>query len=129
MDPQLLGDRPVSRIRLADDEGPGRILVDPVNDTGPHDPVDPRQIAPAVGQDRVYEGSGHIPGCGVNDHSLGLVDDEDVRILIDDIKRDVLRLHGELLRSGDPDDKFLSGFHFPAALDGLAGNRSASPGD
>jgi hypothetical protein len=56
----------------------GRILVDAVDDAGPHLAADARQAARAMVQQRVDQRAVAAAGRGVDDHPGGLVDDDQV---------------------------------------------------
>ena len=87
----------VRRVRLGDDEQPGRTLVETVHDARPLDAADARQAVAAVGDERVDERAGGVPGGGMHDEVRRLVDDDEVAILVDDVERD--RLGGGLRRA------------------------------
>ena len=42
-----------------------------------------------MGDQRVHQGAGLVAGGGMHDQAFGLVDDDDVVVLIDDIERDI----------------------------------------
>ena len=42
-----------------------------------------------MGDQRVHQGAGLVAGGGMHDEAFGLVDDDDVVVLIDDIERDI----------------------------------------
>ena len=50
---------------------------------------------------RVDQGAGPVPGSRMHDQILGLVDDNNVVVLIDDLERDRLRRRFSRLRCGD----------------------------
>ena len=75
------------RLALGDDEQTRRVPIEPVNDpcsTG---------VLPALGTrgERLREGARPVTPSGMHDHSRGLVDDHQMRILEDDLERHVLR--------------------------------------
>ena len=67
------------------------ILVDPVYDARTQDAVDTGQGSFTVIHDGIDECTCIVPGSGMDDHALGLVDDEDILIFIQDIQRNILR--------------------------------------
>ena len=86
-------------IRLGGHQQPGGVLVEAVHDAGPLDAADARQRRAAVGDQRIDQRAGRVPGGGMHGEALGLVDDDEVRVLVDDGQRDGLRLgHGRLGR-------------------------------
>ena len=58
-----------------------------------------------MGDQRIDQGSGFMPGGGVHHEPFWLVDDDDVVVLVDDIERDILArgLGGDRLRHVDCD--------------------------
>ena len=90
-------------VGLGDDQQAGGILVDPVDDTGPLFAADARQAVARVMQKRIDQRPRGRARRGVDDHPRGLVDDDQLAILIDDGQGDVLgpRLHLRGSRDGD----------------------------
>ena len=72
----------VCRIVLADDERTGRVFIDPVDDARPQNAVDPGKTLSAVIEDCIYKGSVRVPRSRMYGHSLGLIDDKEIIILI-----------------------------------------------
>lgn len=68
------------------------VLVDPVNNPGAHDITNARQGWPAMGDESIDQGAGRIARCGMDHQARRLVDDNEMLILIDDIKRYVFGL-------------------------------------
>ena len=56
---------------------------------GPPDAADPGKAGAAMGDQRIDQRAGLMPGGGMHHEALGLVDDDDVVVLIDDIERDI----------------------------------------
>ena len=50
----------------------------------------PERLSPQWKHERVHERAVRVPRRGVDDHAARLVDHDDVRVLIDDVERDVL---------------------------------------
>ena len=108
----LLREQIVGEIVLGDDQKSARILVDPVDDPRTDDAIDRREPPGAVKEQRVHERAVPVARRGMHDHPLGLVDDQQVVILVDDVDGDVLRddverlcvrhLDGELLAAPQP---------------------------
>ena len=90
--PQLGRQGCVGPVRLCRQHQAGRVLIQPVDDPRPLHSADPGEGIAAVMEQRIHQRAALMPGGGVNDHTLGLVDDQQVRILKEDIQRDLLRL-------------------------------------
>ena len=88
---ELLRDTPVGSIIFADNDTAGGVLVDAVDDPGTKNAVDPGQTPLAMIHDRVDKGTGVMTGGRVNDHILGLIDHQDVIVLIQDVQRNIFR--------------------------------------
>ena len=66
----------------------GGVFVKPMHNAGTAHAADAGQAGAAVGDQRVDECPGLVAGGGVNHEPLGLVDDDEVVILVDDVERD-----------------------------------------
>ena len=64
-------------------------LVEAVDDAGPKDPADPRQVSHVV-QQRVHQRAPRGPRSRMNDQASGLVDHQEVLVLVEDAQRDAL---------------------------------------
>ena len=93
----LFGERKVGKIVFRHDQQSARILVDPVHDAGTDHAVDTGQRALAVIQQRVDQRAVRIARRRVHDHTLRLVDDQQIVILVADIQRNILRQNVKLL--------------------------------
>ena len=62
-----------------------------MHNSRPHNAVYSRKGIAAVKHKRVYKRSPVIPGCGMNHHTLRLVYNKQVAVLIDYIKRNIFR--------------------------------------
>ena len=82
-------------IILADHEQSRRVHIDAVDDARTHHPVDGAQLRTTVIHHRIHERALRMPRRRMHDHPLRLIHDQHVLILVDDIERDVLRLHVE----------------------------------
>ena len=93
-------------VRLGDDEKSRRILVEPVHDAGPLDPADARQARPAMADQRVDQRAGRMARRRMDDEPGRLVDHDQMLVLINHGKLDVLADEGQFLRrrrlEGDP---------------------------
>jgi len=68
-----------------------RILVEPVHDARALDAADPGQARAAMGDQRIHQRTGLVARGRMHHEAAGLVDDDDIVILVDDIERDILR--------------------------------------
>ena len=68
----------------------GSILIDAVNDTGSDNAVDIGKIALAVSEQRIDQSLIMMTRAGMNYHALRLIDNDEIIILIKNIKRDIL---------------------------------------
>ena len=93
---ELRGERGVGGVVFRRDDEAGGILVDPVDDAGALFPADAGERVAAVREQRVDQRSVRVPRRGMDDESLGLVDDDDIRVLVADLQRDRLRLDRDL---------------------------------
>ena len=80
----------VRAVVLRDDQHARGVLVEPVHDAGPQLAADAGEI-PAVVKQRVHERSTRVAGRRMHDQTRGLVDDDQVRVLVQDDERDRLR--------------------------------------
>ncbi len=121
---ELRRQRSMSPVGLGHHQEAGRFLVEPVHDAGPPHPADARQARAAMGDQRIDQRAGLVSGGGMHDQAFGLVDDDDVVILVDDIERDILarRLGGDRFRHVDCDriagGDMISGVADGGAFDG-----------
>jgi hypothetical protein len=83
---KLRCERLMGAVVLGRDHQPRSVLVQAVHDTGPFHPTDPRQARAAMGDQRIHQCSGCVPGARVHHKPRRLVDDDDVVVLIDDVK-------------------------------------------
>ena len=93
---ELRGERGVGGVVFRRDDEAGGILVDPVDDAGALFPADAGERVAAVREQRVDQRPVRVPRRGMDDESLGLVDDDDIRVLVADLQRDRLRLDRDL---------------------------------
>ena len=83
----LLAQALVGEVVLGDDDQAGRVFVQAMDDAGALDAADAGQVA-AVGEQGVDQRARLGPRRGVDDQALGLVDDDEVGVLVDDVERD-----------------------------------------
>src|SRR5271165_1400909 len=97
---------PMRRVSLGDDEQPGRVLVEPVDDARPPNPADSRQARAAMADQRVDQRAGRMARRRMDDEAGRLVDHDQMLVLIDDFERQVLAEKRRFLRTwrleGDP---------------------------
>ena len=72
-------------------EQSARILIYAVHNTGANYATDTRQTVTAMIKQSVYKRSVGISRGRVYDHSLGFIDNDNIGVLIYDIKRNILR--------------------------------------
>ena len=77
-------------VRLCHDQQAGGVLVQPVHDAGSLYPTNPGEACSAMRNQRVDERAGGVSGSWVHGKALGLVDDDEIRILVEDDERNVL---------------------------------------
>ena len=73
----------VRRVVLGDDHQAGRAAIEPMHDARPLLAADAAQIVNLM-EERVHQRAARVPGRRVNDHARRLVDDDEVRILVED---------------------------------------------
>ncbi len=101
---------------LADNEGAGRVPVNPVDDAGPLFPIDSGQRIPAVIENGVDQGIVLVSGGRMDNHALGLIYNQDVSVLIDNVQRYVLGRHIDFFGLRKPNGNFISGRNFVRIL-------------
>ena len=74
------------------DQEPRCVLVNPVDNAGALFPADAGKTVSAVVQKCIDDRSVRMPRRGVDDKTLGLVDDDHIIVFIANIERNVLRL-------------------------------------
>ena len=77
----------VSEIVFGDDYRAARVFVQPMNDAGPQRVTALRKRL-AAAEKRVDERAARVPCSGVNGHTGGLVDDDEVVVFVEDVERD-----------------------------------------
>ena len=118
----LFGKGKMRAVVFGDDEKPRRVLVDAVHDARTHDAVDAAQRIQPI-QERVNERARKIAAARVHREPLLLIDDGDVRVLVNDVEGNIFGRQIERLQSGDlyldrfPDGERAGGFDGPAVHD------------
>ena len=102
---ELLRQRSVSQIRLADHKHPGRIFVDTVNNSRTQNSVDSRKLSATVKHQSVNQCMRIMACCRVHHHPFWLVDHQQFVVFIKYIQRYILRknIRFLFLRNIQPD--------------------------
>lgn len=87
-----LGCQSVMRaVGFGDDQQAGCVLVNPVNNPRPAFAADTGQAVGAMSQQRVHQRSRRRARRGMHNHSRRFVDHKQIRVLMDNIQRDIFR--------------------------------------
>ena len=89
----LLGKADVGGVVLCHHQQAACVLIDAVDDAGADLAANAGKAALAVPQQGVDQRAVLVAGCGVHHHALGLVDHQQMGVLVDDLQRNILR-HG-----------------------------------
>ena len=112
----------MGKVVLCNNKQTACVLVYPVDNAGAYYAVDARKAVLAMIQKRVDQRF-VIVACGrVNNHSLRLVDNKKIVVLISDVKRNVLRRKLKLARFGNNKGNFVAGLYLIVFADGLSPN-------
>ena len=99
----------------------GRASIETVHDARPQLAADAAQVVHLVEQ-RVDQRALRVAGGGMDDHAGRLVDDDEIRVLIDDVEVEVLGLRDRAARLGNVDGDRLAGVHDAVGRHGVARN-------
>ena len=121
---KLLREAHMGRVIFRRDDKAGGIPVDAVDDTRPQFAVDAGKALPAVVEQRIDQRTVRVSRCWVYHQPLGLIDNNDVRVLVYHLQRDVLRNHIYRLRRGPG-----NGHGLAAGQPGILRQRAALRGD
>ena len=88
----------VGEIALTDNQGTRCVHIDSVDDSGAQNAVDAGEISATVIQNRIDQCSAAVACRRMYDHPLGLIDDQKIIILVQNIKRNVFWLHVQFFR-------------------------------
>jgi hypothetical protein len=113
---ELLGEATVRHVRLRDDQQPARVLVETVHDPGPPHAANAGKALPAVGNERVDQCPARVARRRVHDHAGGLVDNDEVAILMGDGEARIFRLRRRRLGRWHGNDIALARFDPQAGL-------------
>ena len=106
---ELGGQAGMGGVVLCCDQQAAGILIQPVDDPRPADATDTGETRSAMGDQGVDQGAVGVAGGGVNDQSCGLVDDDDIGILVDDREVHFLTYRHWVARLGNRQTDFLAG--------------------
>jgi len=95
-------------LSLGDDHHAGGVLIESMDYAGTGDATDACE-GRAVVKKGVDEGAGEMSGCGMHDKPGGFVYDDDVVVLVQDCKRDVLWVWNGGYRRGNGQDDVIAG--------------------
>ena len=95
---ELLCEALAGEIALTDNQGTRCVHIDSVDDSGAQNAVDAGEISAAVIQNRIAQCSAAVACRRMYDHPLGLIDDQKIIILVQNIKRNVFWLHVQFFR-------------------------------
>ncbi len=91
MNGELISQSTMSDIVLTYDKSAGRVLIDAVDDPGTQDAVYAGKPFPAVIHQGIDQSVFIMTGSRMDYHILGFVDDQNIIVLINNIKRNVFR--------------------------------------
>src|SRR5580704_14703946 len=94
------GQAPMRRVGLGDDQKSRRVLVQPVHNPRPLDPADTRQARSAMSDQSVDQRAGRMAWRWMDNEPGRLVDHDQMLVLVDDGKLDVLAGYGRFLSLG-----------------------------
>lgn len=105
---ELPAERSVRRLALGDHHDPGRLPIQAVDDARPFHPADARKVS-TMREQGVHERACGPAGAGMHDEPGGLVEDQYVRVLPQDVEGDRLGRQGEGFGVGDDERDPLAG--------------------
>ena len=118
---ELFGQPGMGLFVLGDHEEPRSVLVDAVNQPGAVLLLGRDSLGVEVVHQGVDQRSGIVPHPGVDDHSGGFVDDQQMVVLVGDVERDVFGHEFRFAsRVGQHDLDTVQGFDLVARLGGLS---------
>src|ERR1700722_3985236 len=85
-------------VGLCDDDQPGSVLVEAMDDAWPPDAADSREARAAMADQCVDERAGGMSWRGMDEEPRGLVDNGEVLVLVDDSQRHILAEQRRVLR-------------------------------
>ena len=82
--------RQMGRVMLGDDDEPGRVFVQTVDNARPRNPADAGKAVAAMGDEGVHERAGPVARRRMHHEARRFVNYDDVRILVAHVEGDVL---------------------------------------
>ena len=122
---ELAAEFPVGGVVFGGDEQTGGFAVKPMDDSGSVGCASGGESAFAMMQEGGREGSGRAAGSGMDVHAGGLVDHEDVLVLMEDIEGKILGRDIPGSGGGDPDGDGGFGGELIAGVDGFSVEKDA----
>lgn len=119
---KLCGEPLMSKVILGSDQQARGIFIDPVNDTRTFLSADTGERITAMPQQGIYQSAVRMSWGRVYNKPPGLVNYNQILILVDDIKRDVLSNKGRFLKRGEAQHKAVSCGAFVVFPQGCAGH-------
>ena len=121
----LLRQRHMRRIILRANHNAAGVLIQTMHNARTDNTVDARQILAMI-QQRIHQRAAVIAGSRMHHHAARLIDNHDVIILIDDIQRNILRLHIQRLRLRQRHGNLLAQLQLIIRLENLSATHSTS---
>ena len=109
----------MGRVRFGHNDDPRGIFIKTVDQTGPCPAADSGEIM-TMGEEGMDQGSGVMTGRGVHHQTGRFVQDNDRRILIQDIQRDGFRDEFKGFRGGNTTDQVVAGADLVVRFDPLS---------
>ena len=122
---ELRRQRLMGAVVLRDHHQAGGVLVEAVHDAGPPLAADAGETVAAMGDQRIDQSAGRVSGGGMHDQPFGLVDHDDVGVLVNHVERNGLGSRLCRRRRRNVDEDRCAGID---AMTGIA-NRSSVDGD
>jgi hypothetical protein len=122
---ELAAEFPVGSVIFGGDEETGGFAVEPMDDSGAVGGASGGEPTFAVMKESGGEGSGRAAGSGMDMHAGGLVDDEDVLVLMEDIEGKILGRDIPGSGGGDPDGDGGFGGELIAGVNGFPVEKDA----
>ncbi len=97
---ELLRQALVRGVGLGDHEQARRILVQAMHDARPLDAANAGEAFAAMGDQSVDERSRGVAGCRVHDEPGRLIDDDEIVVFVDDVKRQAFAFDSRYFRAG-----------------------------
>jgi len=118
---KLTAELAVGGVGLGGDQNAGSFQIETVHDSGSIGSSAGGEVTGAVMQQGSRKRAGGPSGPGMDGQTGGFVENDHIRILLQDVERDGLGLHMTGRGVGDPDGDFRSGGKPVTRLDGVSG--------